>query len=379
MELKESFRSASHRLGFIDKIRTGQFELFNNLKFDPKSDFLDFEFVGTLPELNEDIKVTRIYTRKETQTYVLKLTSKAQKFPPVILKVYQIEEKEEKKQKSIGLLRYEVEIRYLRLLSDLVIFHHCPHITLPIGRAVVNRETASSLIGGGAKVKPGKYHVILSESAETSLTDLISKRQLTSYQLRVILFQIVYTLAAIQKIFPSFRHNDLHLSNVLVQKLDTQQLPRGTNNYCIYYLGKEQEKKFFHDVVRCPFRILLWDMYFSSIGDVETLAPPRSSRSNVANKYYDLHKLFDSLEYVIEGTRTKGLLNGKLKKLVDDVVPAAYKCMSKNLTREEKSELKLHTIHHITPEELLNHDFFTSLLKPRYPFTCIRKYKPKDA
>ena len=383
MDLKRAFRSASHRLSYIEDMRTGQVKLFENVEFDPDSEFLDFEFRGS-PRPSTALVTKRIYARHSTQTYVMKLQLKDQEraAPSVVLKVYRIEEEEEEKEKDHpGLARHEVEIRYLRLLADLVIFHKCPHITLPIGRSVVDAETARKLLGGPSiTIKPGKYHVILSESADQSLTDLITSKnkhkRLTFYQLQVILFQIIYTLATIQRRFPSFRHNDLHLSNVLVQNLDTGTLTRAVNHYCMYYHqkeegGKEKTTKFYHDLVRCPFRILLWDMYFSSIADLQELTPLHSRRSSVPNKYYDLHKLFDSLEYVLGGSP----IDERLRELLDDVVPPAYKCMPKNLTREQKKKLQLHTVHHVTPEELLHHKFFKSLRFPKHPFNCVRKYK----
>lgn len=39
--------------------------------------------------------------------------------------------------------------------------------------------------------------------------------------LRSLVFQVVYTVAALQKLFPGFRHNDLSTNNVLIKKLRT--------------------------------------------------------------------------------------------------------------------------------------------------------------
>lgn len=52
---------------------------------------------------------------------------------------------------------------------------------------------------------------------------------LTSHQWRSVLWQVLYTLAVLNKAMPDFRHNDLHLGNMLLQ--DTETTPQSCWRY----------------------------------------------------------------------------------------------------------------------------------------------------
>lgn len=67
-------------------------------------------------------------------------------------------------------------------------------------------------------------NVCFMEAFHTNLTAYLSRAQYDEATLRAIVFQIVYTLAALQKRLPGFRHNDLSSNNVLVKKLRARPL-----------------------------------------------------------------------------------------------------------------------------------------------------------
>jgi hypothetical protein len=221
------------------------------------------------------------------------------------------------------------------------------------------------------------YHVILSEFVETSLTPLV--RKLSAYQLKCLLFQTVYTLAAIQYTIPSFRHNDLHLSNVLVQSIDSVGLSAmyPGKQLCTRY--KMGHQTFYHNINLCPRRALLWDFYFSSINteDATRLGLTQvvndrfvETGMSARNQYYDLHKLFDSLEYVLENQG----MSKELRGLIDHVVPVKYKCMSKGLKPEAKRDMKLSEVMVTNPLDLLNHVYFKELQQRPRNSIIVTKY-----
>jgi hypothetical protein len=96
------------------------------------------------------------------------------------------------------------EPRMTRLLAEHVVATDAsPHLMLPHGEHFVNSDVAVSFI----------------ENAEyKDLANFLKTRQPDGEMIRVILFQITYTLAVIQKLFPDFRHNDLHCENVMVRQ-----------------------------------------------------------------------------------------------------------------------------------------------------------------
>jgi serine/threonine protein kinase len=63
--------------------------------------------------------------------------------------------------------------------------------------------------------------VIFSEWADGGdMLQLLRNNELSEIQLKVMLFQVLFTLAKIQEIFPKFKHNDLKPNNVLLVKQD---------------------------------------------------------------------------------------------------------------------------------------------------------------
>ena len=62
-------------------------------------------------------------------------------------------------------------------------------------------------------------NVCFMELFDTNLTKFLVAAKYNDAALRGIIFQILYTLAALQKQFPGFRHNDLSTNNILVKRL----------------------------------------------------------------------------------------------------------------------------------------------------------------
>lgn len=70
-----------------------------------------------------------------------------------------------------------------------------------------------------------KYNnVCFMEYFHTNMTNYLVRGRYTEASLRSMIFQVVYTLAALQKRLPGFRHNDLSTNNVLIKKLRTTPL-----------------------------------------------------------------------------------------------------------------------------------------------------------
>ena len=62
-------------------------------------------------------------------------------------------------------------------------------------------------------------HVCFMEVFSTDLTKYLLRGRPTDAVVRGIVFQIMYTLAALQRLLPGFRHNDLSSNNILVKRL----------------------------------------------------------------------------------------------------------------------------------------------------------------
>lgn len=62
-------------------------------------------------------------------------------------------------------------------------------------------------------------NVCFMEVFHNNLTKYLVHSRYTENHLRCMIFQVLYTLAALQKMLPGFRHNDLSTNNVLIKKL----------------------------------------------------------------------------------------------------------------------------------------------------------------
>ncbi len=154
-----------------------------------------------------------------------------------------------------------------------------------------------------------------------------------------VVFQVVYTLAALQRLLPGFRHNDLSTNNVLVRAV-----PPWTGAYAI------NRRTYF---VTVPVFVALADYDFLHVPGHATLSNERilggryPDMSAAPNPSYDVHLFLASVERCLRGQH----------------VPR---------THEFLRSLGLHAsdrIHTVVPKlfpgVLVMHPYFDSLLKPR--------------
>ena len=181
----------------------------------------------------------------------------------------------------------------------------------------------------------------------------------------------------IQDVFSSFRHNDLHLSNVLTQEFSAP--PEGVDLY-----EWTDIDRVYIDLKRAPRRALLWDMHFSSVSKEDAaifnlqddyIVPADWVHTrHCKNNYYDMHKFFDSLEYVLSFKNKTEFITERA--LIDTIVPTHLKCLSTNRTKDEKKQMRLWEQCIIQPIEILRLPYFKELYQIPKKYTLIKKYCP---
>ena len=124
-------------------------------------------------------------------------------------------------------------------------------------------------------------NVCFMEAFSCDLTRFLTRCRYTESTLRGVVFQVLYTVAAVQKLLPGWRHNDLSTNNVLVKKL-RERLPA---TYSI-------DGTTWH--VTTPVLVAINDYDFVHVPDHPTLENQRvtSGRYKVdgkLNKSYDTH------------------------------------------------------------------------------------------
>jgi len=382
------FKSEDERFEIVRNIRTGKLLLFTQLKMVHNSPLLEFTIE---PRFADNVQLEEIYRREETHTLVYKVTLSDE--ISVVMKLYRIPTSQtDKTDNTETVSNYEIEVRYLKIFTDMVQQLVCPHFTLPIGHCTLDEKQLQSLLDHNVDIKEGTYMLLLSECADSTFNRLLRQETLDDYAISGILFQTVLSLYIIHDVFPSFRHNDLHLSNVLIQLLDGEALKREVKADGVFVKYVVHGKKYYINLGKCPQRVLLWDMYYSSINAADAkryqlarvvpqkkqlfLTGDKTATRSCTNQYFDLHKLFDSLEFVLSqrSKEYREKLNPQLLSLIQKVVPPHLKCMSKGLTHKDKTDMRLWEAKHVTPKEVLRDPYFQRFTKSDPDRVVAREY-----
>jgi hypothetical protein len=355
-----------------------------------------------VPPLRAEVECTQVYTRASTSTYVNRLSTAG---VSIIVKVWAIARSRSRaKDANIddGLLaEHEVEVRYLLLLTAMMQAGLLDAATIPIGMFICDGRTLCDTgvlldvqcdaVRADDSLRRSKgqalhqYAVLFAESANSSLTDHLYHSDAIDidYWLRAALLQTCVALANIHATFPSFRHNDLHASNVLIQRINPLDIRVALGDklktleplYMEYTLGK---KRWQVDLDRAPFRCLLWDFSFASISaddasraGIHSHAAPRTmkfgsvvslSKTN-CNQFVDIRQLVDTLRWVLK--QNKALwkhVSVETCALLDSIVPDDMSWADKSIEDHVKAARQIQVTHgdlqHTSPTMLLWTDAF---------------------
>jgi hypothetical protein len=322
--------------------------------------------LSLLPTIKTTTRKTELYSRKSTGTLVGTLENEG------FSCVYKIFATNEEGRNEDGHLpEYEVEMRYLCILTDMMRDGNTYGSVIPLGMKVTDLEMLTKQ-GYIDKYQMNKlsgfkrYVILFTERADCSLTSFMDKicdtvksnKRHASYRLEAILFQCMFILSSIQKKFPSFRHNDLHTSNILVQHIDCSKTREFIKdmppNYPMMIQFSVEDSVWHIDLAQCPFRLLIWDMSFSSIRPEESacfgagLVAPRKRRfgfkrhldKTISNTYVDVHRLIDTMRYVLERNNVSNKeIVYQFIRLLKKIVPDSLSLtMKKN---SERNKIKI--------------------------------------
>jgi hypothetical protein len=237
------------------------------------------------------------------------------------------------------------------ILSSLVLSKKTHHIALPI----INIDVKFSQMHDIIKPYNDYYKHFMEMIKDNQISNILSVRikesffktmQLSEFinsssiNIKKLLFQIIHTLAVLQKKYPGFRHNMLNLSNIFV------------------YLKKHENTvyEFNHNKYYVPdnnFEIKITNFLVSNIPNMFGFNP--DGPLNVPffddkNDYFDLHYFLNNLLKHYEGT-----FDEKTAEFLDEIIPEKYR-NTKELYLSENDE-------HIIPEELLDNKYFKEFKK----------------
>ena len=186
-------------------------------------------------------------------------------------------------------------------------------------------------------------------------------------------FNIIYTLAVIQRVYPSWRHNDLHLKNILVQKVNpaTISYKFGRNNFVIPAIDASAR---------------FWDYDLSNCDEVKNAAILGYRNVYLGDEtndlycpQFDLSTLFPSInarKFFAAGSDTDTFINmwvkfldpefkdadGQVHKVIGliGILIAAQRNLDKIYTsyRNKDAVLTRISLDQLTPEFILLNDYY---------------------
>jgi hypothetical protein len=199
------------------------------------------------------------------------------------------------------------------------------------------------------------------------------KNVLTAQHLKVIAFQVLWTLYAIQKAAPTFRHNDLHLGNVLLNFKDGG--PKGTRY-------KTDSDKF--EVPNLGFSARLNDFGFAHMAGVPN---PKVNNAQCKishgicgqnDKMYDAHFFLNSLH--IEVQRLNKPFTKSLEAFIGRVFgSASYMGNTSNKIKDARLRFGVNHTGLMTLPDILRDPYFAEfrMARPVQPVNIRNVLGPK--
>ncbi len=193
-----------------------------------------------------------------------------------------------------------------------------------------------------------------------SLESNLKKREYGDKHLLHIIMQVLLTLCTIYKRYPNYRHNDLHIGNLLIYDHDDKINPSYEN-----INGKDYTLRGFN------YLVLLNDFDFNSIYPIFKNVKIREFLPNIDNvpsSYYDVHKFINSLLCIPKERQFRGI-SKKTINFLRTIVPSFLRGRTQRnyidsyqITNSKEFEkvCKKENFNYsqFTPEQLVKHEIF---------------------
>lgn len=190
------------------------------------------------------------------------------------------------------------------------------------------------------------------KNTECNLFDFIKNNSDNLQYWKILLFQVLSTLADIQQLHPQFRHNNLNIKNIYVNA--DVDINSGVDKKDIIY--QINEKKY--EVPFIGYKIVINHFdYVSMPGFIQNkmLKSKLYSKINLKqNRYYDVHYFICNL--IMTCSSNKILIPPEIKEFIDRIIPSQYQKLG-NVNVDMKGRLKVND-EYITPQKIIECDQF---------------------
>jgi hypothetical protein len=218
----------------------------------------------------------------------------------------------------------------------------CEHLAAKLASIAAVKERLAKM----TTMQTRYNNVCFMELFGGNMTRYILKDKPGDEVLRGLIFQVVYTLAALQKRIPGFRHNDLSTNNVLVKKL------RRTLNL-VYTTGSMGTVK-----GASPSTFLVPTRVFPALSDYDFVhAPSLKNERVLSGKFKVDGRPNDSYD-------THLFLKSVLKCLQDRTDVPETRAFLRGLRMREQDRQNDDVLARLRPMALLRHRYFSKLRRP---------------
>ena len=262
------------------------------------------------------------------------------------------------------------------LLTKLVSNNITPHICILYGATELIDSKNKELIQILVKKYKNKDKDSLIDMAKVLMTEWADLGDLTDYikanhrkwsleTWRTLLFQMIAMIALIQEKYPTFRHNDLSMSNILLGSTRKQQLDETElAGYYKYNIGGKQ-----YCVPDIGFRVLLADFDYSSLIEMDITHEKLNNRDTKSfgmvsdgNKSFDTHMMLNWLSVwtlkLYKYEELGGVL-GEVKDFIYNILDEDFRGVQNRYLKHSRLRNGKRLIEGLIPTTILeNNDMF---------------------
>lgn len=188
------------------------------------------------------------------------------------------------------------------------------------------------------------------EPSYLTLLSYINQYTITLLHWKVIIFQILFTLASIHREYPSFKHNELTTVNIMCETTVKQ-------------INKYQFKDKIFLIKNPGIFIKITNFYSSSIdGFVENMFVNEewTSINKTKNKYFDICGFLSILSQLDMNSKCRNMPN-EIVNFIDRIVPKNYRLAYSSGWKyglKSAPKIKINIDEYTTPAKILNDELF---------------------
>jgi len=216
-----------------------------------------------------------------------------------------------------------------------------------------NKKVTSYSLSNKSIILYSKY------AQHKSLRHLLKNHNISEIELYIISFQIIYTLAHIFKKIPSYRHNDLTTSNILIYA--DENYDENDDKYYIYIYDN-----IYYKIPVIKYVTKIWDFSFSNIaGEVHNKYALIFNKIGIydnVNRYYDIHLLFSDIMYSLENYTYLSQMQEtfNMEELLKYIIPVKYRPINNKYVKNMRMLLQKE---YTTPHDIMIHTRFFNMFK----------------